>query len=66
MQNSAAPHDDQPDDFVSLTFLEELLPFLTAGSEVYETQLKRWRYSVPTPPRSISEGWRSPPALLWW
>ena len=41
-------HYDQPDDFISLTFLEELLPFLTAGSEVYETQLKRWRYSIPT------------------
>ncbi|MFN8439502.1 MAG: FAD-dependent oxidoreductase [Caldilineaceae bacterium] len=41
-------HYDQPDDEVSLTFLEELLPFLTPNSEIFETQIKRWRYSIPT------------------
>lgn len=41
-------HYDQPDEVVSLTFLEELLPFLTPNSEIFETQIKRWRYSIPT------------------
>ncbi len=39
---------DKSDDEVALTFLEALIPLLDSHAAIRETQIKRWRYSIPT------------------